>query len=163
MPRGTRDGSIIRKPAVGANQSGCIIVRKRYTDSKGRSREKKRIAHTQAEALRLRRDIEREIEAELAGIRPSQAQAFNDLVDSCRSDEGNPVHFVAAMLLRLEDALKRNEKLLPEYSSVDVRFFCNMQRFKPTEYTAAVLRRFEDGLKRLAGLSELLHHDKWGN
>ena len=154
MPRGSSDGSIIRKPAVG-DKSGCIIVRKRYSDSKGRSREKKRIAHTPAEVRRLRQDIEREIEAELAGIRPSQTQAFNDLVDSCRSDEGQSVHFVATMLLALEDALKRNEQLLPEYSSVDLRFFCNMQHFKPAAYTAAVLRAFEEGLKRLARLSEI--------
>lgn len=67
MSRGSRDGSIIRKPGAGGNQSGCIILRKRYTDSNGRSREKKRIAHSNTEALRLRRGIEREIEAELAG------------------------------------------------------------------------------------------------
>lgn len=156
MARGSRDGSIIRKPAVEHNQSGCIILRKRYTDSRGRSREKKRIAHTDAEALRLRRDIQCEIEAELAGISPSQSQAFNNLVESCEYDEGRPSHFVAGMLLILEDALQRNEHLLPEFKNInfDLRFFCNTQRFKPTAYTAAVLDLFEQGLRRLADFSE---------
>jgi len=157
MPRGSNDGSIIRKPAVGGRQSGCIILRKRYTDAKGRSREKKRIAHTDAEALRMRRDIQHEIEAELAGISSSQSQEFDNLVESCRTDEGNPVHFVAAMLLKLEDALRRNTHLLPEFQNVnvDLRFFCNMQHFNPTAYTAAVLDLFEQGLKRLGQFSGL--------
>ena len=161
MPRGSTDGSIIRKRAVAGNQPGYIILRKRYTDSKGRRREKKRIAHTDAEALRLRRDIEREIKAERGGISPLQMRAFNDLVEFCLADEGQPEHFVAAMLLKLEDALYRNEQLLPEFSGfaglarIDLRFFCNAQRFKPAEYTAEILRLFEEGLKRLARLSDI--------
>lgn len=85
----------------------------------------------------------------------------NDLVEFCLSDEGQPEHFVAAMLLKLEDALHRNEQLLPEFSGfaqlahIDLRFFCNAQRFKPVEYTAKFLRVFEEGLKRLARLSDI--------
>ena len=55
MPRGTKDGSIFL-------DGDRFIVRRRYTDSSGREREKKRIAFTQTDARRKMREIDREID-----------------------------------------------------------------------------------------------------
>ncbi|HEY3581272.1 MAG TPA: hypothetical protein VGK82_12035 [Pyrinomonadaceae bacterium] len=72
MPRGDKDGSIRE------TDSG-FIVRKRYTDLHGASREKKRIVDTRAKADRVRREIEDEIAGELAGVDASQQEIVSEV------------------------------------------------------------------------------------
>jgi hypothetical protein len=162
MPRGNKDGSMIRLSAVVAEggkvvQPACVIVRKRYTDSKGRPRQKKRVARTMAEAQRLKRQIEREIEAELAGIGSDQAEAFCDLVDSLSLQHNRASHIATKMLLMLETSLRRNEKLLPEFRHVTLEAHCNAHRFEPAEFVAAIVRALENGLRRN---EQLLHEQQ---
>lgn len=73
MPRGDKDGSIKHKPAV-IDEAGHVVtpehwvIRKRYTDRKGRSHEKKRLSFKENSNHSIMRAIEREVENELAGL-----------------------------------------------------------------------------------------------
>ena len=154
MPRGSRDGSVIRKKAqVDPNgrtlQSVGIIVRKRFTDLKGRRREKKRCASSPAEARRLKREIEREIEAELGGIiKASQATAFSDLVRYCNAADFDPSEELAAFLLALQTKMLRYEHVAPELRDIRLVDYCNAQSFKPGEYFLVVLRALSSVVSR---------------
>jgi integrase len=67
------------------------VVRKRYTDLKGRDKEKKRIAYSVTEAQRLMRKIEREIEDDLAGVpQPSRTRTVSDLIAHCKKHQFKP-------------------------------------------------------------------------
>src|ERR1041385_332727 len=106
MPRGDKDGS------VRETDSG-FIVRKRYTDLHGASREKKRIVDTRANADRVRREIEDEIAGELAGVDVSHQEAFIELLQCChinRNANSEPAHHLAATLLNLESGLERLDR-----------------------------------------------------
>jgi len=99
MPRGSKDGSIKYVPADrDAGTVECWIVRKRYTDMKGRPREKKRTAYSLTEAQRLVHKIENEIEEELAGVRvaaqPARKRRFADLVTYYKHTELKPAEYV---------------------------------------------------------------------
>jgi integrase len=89
MPRGFKDGS------VRETQPGRWVVRRRYTNLKGEQKEKKRIAFSATEAVRLKRKIDRDIESELAGAAPTVARArsFSDLVTFCRQREVAPAEY----------------------------------------------------------------------
>src|SRR5882672_6248545 len=89
MPRGSKDGSIICKEATRDERGRVhIVVRKRYTDPTGRRREKKRCAASHTDALRLRREIEREIEVEMRGAMGGTGpRHLKDLADWCKVRE----------------------------------------------------------------------------
>lgn len=98
MPRGTNDGSIIRQkrdPVTGLMVDlPRIIVRRRYTDLKGRPREKKRYAQTPSKAAQLMRKLDKEIEAELSGIiQERQSRSFNELVTYCKERYLKPAEY----------------------------------------------------------------------
>lgn len=101
-----------------------------------------------SEAIRIKREIEREIECELAGVGPQQARAFCDLVDSCSECAVNAAHVVASTLLALEEGVRRNEQLLLEFRSISLEAYCNANRFEPGKYVAAILRALGEGLRR---------------
>lgn len=154
MPRGSKDGSVIRKNGKvesngGTLQSAGIIVRKRYTDLKGRRCEKKRVASSPSEARRLKREIEREIDAELAGIiKGSQAPTFSDLVRYCHTEDFEPSEELAAFLLALETEMLRYEHVAPQLRDIRLADYCNAQLFKPGEYFVAVLRALGSVMSR---------------
>ena len=94
-------------------------MRKRYTDLKGRRREKKRCASTPSEARRLKREIEREIQAELAGmIKLSQAPTFTEMLGYCHAGDFKPEEDLVAVLLAVEAGVRAAEKALPQLNSV---------------------------------------------
>jgi hypothetical protein len=171
MPRGSRNGSVIRMNAkVGTNggtlQTAGIIVRKRYTDLKGRRREKKRCASTLSEARRLRREIEREIDAELAGIiNLSQASTFTELVGYCQAGDFSPAEELVALLMALEAGVRAGEQALPQMSSVRLADYCNAQTFKPTKYFAAIVDAFEAGMGSKERVTPELEgdNDRWSH
>ncbi len=152
MPRGSRDGSVIqRKSPVDFNgralQAAGVIVRKRYTDLKGRRREKKRCASTPSEARRLKREIDREIEAELAGmIKLSQASTFTEMLGYCHAGDFNPAEELVAVLLAVEAGVRAAEPALPQLKSIRLVNYCNALAFKPTKYFAAIVDAFEAGI-----------------
>jgi len=88
MPRGTKDGSIFP-------DGDRFVVRRRYTDSSGREREKKRIAHTETDARRKKRLIDREIEKELAGesLKPT-LRTVSEVIDHCKEKYFKPAIYV---------------------------------------------------------------------
>ncbi len=151
MPRGSRDGSVIRrKVQIDSNgrtlQSAGIVVRKRYTDLKGRRREKKRCASTPAEARRLKREIECEIDAELAGmIKLSQAPTFTEMLGYCHAGDFNPAEELVAILLAIEAGARRAEQALPQLNSVRLVDYCNALAFKPAKYFTAIVDAIEAG------------------
>lgn len=85
MPRGDKDGSINHKPAI-IDEAGNVVIpehwviRKRYTDLKGRDREKKRLCYREKSNHTTLRAIEREIEKDLAGL-TVQRKRFVDAAD----------------------------------------------------------------------------------
>lgn len=149
MPRGSKDGSIF--PKSGA----CIVVRKRYTDSSGRRREKKRVAHSNEEVLTLEREIAGEIALERGGVSTARAREFAELVKACNFNESQPDRLVVTLLLALKDAATRNERLVPELSTVDLEDYCNIENFEPAEYASAMLQAFHHGLCRLDRMERL--------
>ena len=171
MPRGSKDGSIIRKKAqVDSNgrtsQSAGIMVRKRFTDLKGRRREKKRCASSPSEARRLKREIEREIEAELGGIiKGSQAPAFSDLVRYCNAADFDPSEELAAFLLALETEMLRYEHSAPQLRNIRLVEYCNSQSFKPSKYFAAILVALKSITRHGEQLPLELHGDgaRWAH
>jgi len=70
-------------------------VRRRYTNLKGEQKEKKRIAFSATQAVRLKRAIDREIERELAGEVPQigRPRNFSDLVIFCQGRELAPAEY----------------------------------------------------------------------
>lgn len=144
MPRGDKEGSIRQ------TESG-FIVRKRYTDLYGTSREKKRIVDTRSEAERVLRKIGDEVAAELMGIEASQRHAFAELVSCCYSRDANtePAHHLAATLLNLESGLECIKKLLPELEGIGLKDFCNQDRFKPARFARSLMNRLNAGLMRV--------------
>lgn len=97
MPRGTKDGSIKHVEEVRDPESRRVvsleqwIARKRYTDLKGRDREKKRVAYSVTEAQRLMRKMEREIEDEIAGVpQPSRTRTVSDVINHCKQHQFKP-------------------------------------------------------------------------
>jgi hypothetical protein len=144
MPRGSNDGSII-KTASG------FSVRKRYTDHHGKPREKKRVANTRSEAVQIRRELENEIAAELTGVETSQQRAFAELASSCYRRDANiePAHQLAATLLNLESGLERIKEFLPELDGIDMKDFCNPDRFKPATFARSLMNRLHTGLLRM--------------
>lgn len=152
MPRGSRDGSVIQKKSPvdssgRALPSAGVIVRKRYTDLKGRRREKKRTGSSVSEARRLMREIEHEIEAELAGtINPSQASPFTKLLGYCLAGDFTPAEELVAMLLQIEAGVRAAERALPPLSAVRLADYCNPLVFKPAKYFNAIVDALEAGL-----------------
>jgi hypothetical protein len=72
MPRGSTDGSVLRIDKSGhvtksVRETVRFVVKKRYTDAKGRRREKKRIAYSASEAAQRLREIEADISREKLG------------------------------------------------------------------------------------------------
>jgi hypothetical protein len=149
MPRGSKDGSLFQKPASGDGRPAIYIVRKRYLDASGRRREKKRVAHSDEEALTLKREIAGEIAAELAGVSPNRSREFGELVKVCNFNLSQPDHMVVTLLLALRDAATRNNRLVPEFSTVDLKAYCTMENFEPAAYASDVLQTFHHGLCRL--------------
>jgi hypothetical protein len=146
MPRGDKDGSIRE------TDSG-FIVRKRYTDLHGASREKKRIVDTRAKAVQVRREIEDEIAAEFAGVDASQQDSFIELLGYCHINRNvnseQPAHHLAATLLNLESALERLKELLPELDGINMKDFCNPDRFGPEAFARSLMDRLYAGLLRV--------------
>ena len=145
MPRGDKDGSIRE------TDSG-FIVRKRYTDLHGASRENKRIVDTRAEAVRVRRELEAEIAGELAGVDVSQQESFIELLACCcsnRNANSEPAHHLAATLLNLESGLERIKELLPELDGIDLKDFCNPDKFKAAAFARSLMNRLHVGLLRM--------------
>jgi len=146
MPRGDKDGSI-------RETNSGFIVRKRYTDLHGASREKKRIVDTRAKAVQVQREIEDEIAAELAGVDASQQDSFIELLACChinRSANSDPAHHLAATLLNLESGLERLKELLPELDGIDIKDFCNPDRFRPAAFARSLMNRLHTGLQRVS-------------
>src|SRR5215831_12246902 len=87
MPRGNKNGS--EPKPLG---DGRYMARRRYTDAKGRTAEKKRIAYSYTEYLEARREIDKEIETELAGgpKKPRRDHTFADLVALYKKDHLAP-------------------------------------------------------------------------
>jgi hypothetical protein len=144
MPRGDKDGSIKKA------ESG-FIVRKRYTDLHGVSREKKRVATTRSEAAQIRRELADEIAAELAGVDGSQRRAFEQLVSSCyrRDSNSRPADLLAATLLNLESGLEATKELLPELDGIDMKDFCNPAKFQPALFARSLMNQLRIGLLRV--------------
>lgn len=97
MPRGTKEGSSFHEDALVEAETGRVlrperwIVRRRYTDLKGREREKKRIAYTASEVVRARRKIDREIEDELAGLtKPDRRRTVSKVIEHCKQRHFKP-------------------------------------------------------------------------
>jgi len=151
MPRGTKDGSIVNVPAVIDEATGQVIrrahmlVKKRYTDLKGRPREKKRIAYTETEAARRRREIDREIEQDFAGVeRPNPRRSFSDLVAYYKLHEMKPAEYIGEMKIaglrsfaKFQSRLKPLEKFFGRMSLVtitygDVADYKRQRLLKPT-------------------------------
>jgi integrase len=89
MPRGDNDGTIKKV------RDGYFIVRKRYTDRKGKACAKKRIAYSATEALRTKRAILKEIEDELAGIpAPNKTRTVSDAIRYCTEHYFKPPVYV---------------------------------------------------------------------
>lgn len=99
MPRGSVDGSIRPvNPVLDSN--GRVIscdhweARKRFTDLKGRRREKSRVARSQTAAQRAMRAILREIDDELAGIpKPNRKRTVSDVIAHCRLHQFKPAEY----------------------------------------------------------------------
>lgn len=90
MPRGSTDGSIRHVDAT-ADSREHWVVRKRYTDLKGRKCEKKRIVYTEFKANRAMREIENEIAGELASIStPTLTRTVSDVVTYCKEHQFKP-------------------------------------------------------------------------
>jgi hypothetical protein len=141
-------------------------VRKRYTDLKGRKREKKRFAATSAEARSIKRAIEREIEAELAGmIKLSQAPAFTEMLGYCHAGDFTPAEELVAVLLAMEAGVRAAEQSLPRLSGVRLVNYCNALTFKPTKYFAAIVDAFEAGICSTEELPPELEedNDRWSH
>jgi integrase len=103
MPRGTKDGSIVRLDKNGrvtqsAKDTVRFVIKKRYTDLQGRSREKKRIAYSATESLRQKRAIDREIENELAGVpKPNASRTVSDAIAWCNKHRFKPAVYVGSV------------------------------------------------------------------
>lgn len=103
MPRGSNDGSIRRVPAA-RDAAGRVItrehwiVRKRYTDLKGRPREKKRIVYAAIAAQRAMRNLAKLIGEELAGkfaaATPSRTRTVADVITHCKAHQFKPAVYV---------------------------------------------------------------------
>ena len=66
-------------------------MRKRYTDLKGRPREKKRTAYTETKAQRAMRAIENEIAEELANVsKPNLYRTVSDVITYCKEHQFKP-------------------------------------------------------------------------
>ena len=88
MPRGNKDGSIFF-------DGRRWIARRRYVDTGGHEREKKRTAQTETEARRKKRQIDREIEKELAGeLAKHTPQTLSDLIEHCKEKYFKPAIYV---------------------------------------------------------------------
>lgn len=96
--RGLKTGSIFKEVVHderGRVERTFYVVRKRYVDADGRLREKKRIAGTYADALDLKREIEREIAGELAAPKqPAPEHTFRELADAYERDYVRPASYV---------------------------------------------------------------------
>jgi integrase len=75
-----------------------FIVKKRYTDLKGRRREKKRIAYSLAGATRAMGEIAREIEDELTGTaRPDHTRTVSDVITHCKQHQFKPAVYAGGI------------------------------------------------------------------
>lgn len=133
MPRGSNDGTIRHVEAVTGEDGDVItrehwIVRKRYTDLKGRPLEKKRIGYSATAALRLKRKIEREIEDELAGLpKPNRTRTVSDVIAHCKLHQFKPAVYAGGVKIAGQrtwratwNALKPVEKHFGKMSIVEV-------------------------------------------
>lgn len=102
MPRGDKDGSVIHVPA---RREGRRIVeperweiRRRYTvtvNGKKKQREKSRVAYSASEAIRVKRDVDREIDRELAGEnKPAGQRTFAELVTLAKQNDLKPAEYI---------------------------------------------------------------------
>ena len=154
MPRGSTDGSIVKKGAR-------FVVRKRYTDQNGLAHSKTRSASTRAKAEQVLQELEGEIAAARVGVDPSELRRFDQLVCGYlnrfnREVKIEPEHHLAATLLKLENGLRRLCEILPELERLQLDDFCNAVSFRPSAFGTALIERIETGLRRMTSEQQVV-------
>lgn len=101
MPRGTKDGSVFHEEAQVDPETGKVvrperwIVRRRYTDLKGNEREKKRIVYSKRDIGNARREIDREIDNDLAGQSDKPTfKTLSEVIEHCKEKYFKPAIYV---------------------------------------------------------------------